>query len=248
MNFKQKVLSHLLTTAQYSHLNLRPDQVLVISRVKNNKIINITINAKSIDYYRVKNFKKTPVLKSNKIEQYQLVCLLAGSLENPNQKTHDEDINLLTIKQKHKLKSLSYAQLIHLVNTTAVNIIELNVHTRALKLALYISNRQNEKDKKIEKLINAGATKRFMNQEYGVTPQQYKFLRTAFSLDKAFGRPRILSELESHKVYNIWQKNRHEKIGEIYLIIHEEMNEGLQKNINIRNIATAIDQIVDQTA
>lgn len=238
----------MLTEPQYSHLNLRPDQVLVISRVNNNRIINITINAELIDYYQVRKFKKTPVLKANKIEQYRHICILASSLEDPDQKTQDEHINLLTIKQKHKLKSLSYVQLIHLVNSATKNIIELKVQATELEFALYISDRQNLTNQKIEKLIKAGATKRFMNIEYGVTPQKYKYLRSAFNLEKAFGRPRILSELETHEVYDIWQKNRHEKIGEIYLIIHEEMNEGLRKNINIRNIATAIDQIVDQTA
>jgi len=241
------VLSSLLTGAPYSHLDLRPDQVLVISKVTNNKIIEITINGSHIDHYAPTNTQPTPVLKSNKKEQYELICLLASSLGEAKQKAEDNEIDSLSAAQKHKLKSLSYSQLINLVNTATNNIVDLYIHTKSLEMAIFVCKQQNKKNQIIEKLIRAGATKKFMYMEYAVTPQKYKFLRSAFNLDKAFGRPRILSEQECHKVYDIWQKNKGYKIGEIYLKIHEEINKGLNKSINIRNIATAIDQIMEQT-
>ena len=108
--------------------------------------------------------------------------------------------------------------------------------------------KQNKLNCIIENLIKAGATKKFMFDEYAVTPHKYQFYRKAFNLDKAYGRPRMLTEEESYKVYEIWEQTKHMKTGERYLQIHRTINAETKKTINIRNIATAVIEIQEMRA
>lgn len=239
MDFNQAVLRSILTGADYSLLHLRPNDIFKISKSKSPKLIRITIATEQIDKFVPRKLTKSPIISSSRIQQYNLVCVLLNSINNSDNK----QAYSLTPNQEHKLQSLSYSDLIDFVNTSDSNIITTTVNQHLLEMAVFSCKQQNKKNKTIEQLIKAGATKKLMYDEYGLSPKRYKFLRNAFQLDKAFGRPRHLSEQESLKVYEVWLENKSKSLGDVYLIIHEQLKEVFKKDINIRNIATAIDEI-----
>jgi len=249
MNFRQHILSCLLKSGRYlAQENLRPDEIQYISKCSFSGLIQVTCDYSSLESYDQSISKSKPILQQEKKEQYNLICTLLSHLNHDDYLKDAPELEGLTPSHIHKLKNLSYAQIIDMANNSDSDIVNFNLDKRILDTALFLCQKQNKRTETIEALIKAGATKNFMNAEYNVPPQKYCFLRSAFKLKKAFGRPRVLTAAEARKVYSIWRQNQHLKVGEAYLVIHKEMNETSVKEINIRNIVTAVQEIKSKTA
>ncbi|MBL4636200.1 MAG: DUF2857 family protein [Kofleriaceae bacterium] len=237
MDLKQQVIRQILNSQQ--QVDLRPNEIVTISKLKLD-LINIEFNEKPIDQFISDQSVVEPILLESTREQYRLICFLVDELEHhkdSQSKKHLSDTNI------HKLLTLSCRQLTDLVNNAPEDIVTIKINHQNFKIAKLLMQKKRSHKETIDSLIKAGATKRFMYDEYGLSPKKYKFLRNAFQLDNAFGRPRVLTITESHWVYQIWQNNLNLSIGERYLLIFNELNKNASKKIFIRNIATAVDEI-----
>ena len=237
MDLKQQVIRQILNAQHQT--DLRPSEILTISKLKLD-LISIHLNEKPITEYVINENITDPVLNTSKQEQYKLICFLINELENNKESQFNSLLNPTNI---HKILTLSCRQLTHLVNNASEDIIHIKINHQNFQIAKILMVKKRNLKFLIDALIKAGATKKFMNQEYGLSPKRYKFLRSAFQLDNAFGRPRVLTIQESHLVYQIWQNHLDISIGERYLKVFNEINQGAHKKIYIRNIATAVDEI-----
>ena len=242
MDFKQHVLQHFLTDKFSEKYKLRPTEIQKISRNSILDIITVEVGTEVIDAYEPETKEAYEPLRSNKKEQYSLIVILTKCLAE-----NIENIDL-SPKHIHKLLDLSYRQLIQLSNQSESDLIKVSIDEFRLSHVIEFRRKADLKTKEIEKLVRYGASKRFMAEEYNLSPKQFMFLKNAFEIDKVFGRPKNLTEQQSHAVYEIWKKNQHMKIGQAYICIYEELERFYKKPINVRNIATAIEELEIRTA
>jgi len=245
MQFHQKLLSKLITCHNIlPDTPLRPDEIQRISKSSIPNLITVSLDKKQLQKYQLpKTNKNISALRQERKKQYDLVCILIENISEETKVQKTIALQGLEPSLLYKLKSLSYSQIIEMINSTDEDFILVKVDQKLLEMAVMSCVKQNKLKSIIESLIKAGATKKFMFDEYAVTPNKYRFYRKAFDLDEAYGRPRMLTEEESYKVYDIWKQNQHMRTGERYLQIHRKINAGSKKTINIRNIATAIVEI-----
>jgi hypothetical protein len=241
MEFEQKVIHFLLAEGEYRDSRLRPDDIKKISALRACKLINVEINSQPINAFQPHKNDAQSLLPERKA-QYAFICFLS--------ELDDEKALELTLSPKEiiKLRSLSYIDIVHLTNTLGNNIVKVSVNTRMLEMAIHQRQKSHKRQTLIEELVKAGASKLYMKEVYLLPPKKYKFLRNAYQLEKAFGRPRLLSDEEALAVYNLWLKHSPLPEGEAYLEIYKEINSISEKQINIRNIVKAVQEFSGESS
>lgn len=239
MEFEQKILYFLLAEGKYRDSRLRPDDIKKISTIRSCNLIEFEINSSPIGAFQADKCASQALMAERK-EQYAFICLLSEL---------DDEKALgfaLSPKEIVKLRSLSYNDIVQLTNSLDENVVSVNVNVKRLDMAIHQRLKRNKRQALIEELVKAGATKLFMSEKYMLHPKKYTFLRNAYQLVNAVGRPRILTEQESHAVYELWLIHSSLPVGEAYLKIFKEINKGAAKQINIRNIALAVRESIGQ--
>lgn len=237
MDFEKKLLSYLLTEGKYKNCDLRPRDIQLITSPTTYPALTVSINAAAIDVFEAPIQSEKTLIELKK-EQYHFLCLLS---EITDQKATTLGV---TPAQITKLRALSYKDIAMLCNGLKEDIVKINIDQVILDIVIYKSTHLNIEQEIIENLVKAGATKRFMYDHFQVKPKKYKFLREAFKITGT-GRPRLLTEKESKEIYYLWQKRKIKPMGETYLDIYIQVNKSTNKQINIRSIASVVEEIVE---